>query len=274
MKVGYLGPRGTFTEEAATRYFHDRPVQLEPFPSILAVMDAVQEGRVDRGVVPIENSIEGSVVLTLDGLLENPDLFIEGGMVLPVEQNLMALPGTSKEHLQEVWSHPQAIAQCRRYLRGLGVEVKTFDSTAAAAAALAKQGTKGVGVIAPALSARTFGLEILDRGIQDHQPNHTRFGVLRRGQVSPQDADKTMLLITPAEEHYGVLASLLNVLAAFRLNLTWIESRPTRRRLGTYQFLMDVDGGWHEPPVEKAISVMETLGHEVRVLGSYRTVQL
>ncbi|SFV05636.1 prephenate dehydratase [Alicyclobacillus macrosporangiidus] len=274
MRIGFLGPRGTFTEEAATRYYQGQDVVLTPFPSIVAVMDAVMDGRVDRGVVPIENSIEGSVTLTLDGLLENPDLFVEGGMVLPVEQNLIGLPGAKKADLREVWSHPQAIAQCRRYLRELGVEVKTFDSTAAAAMALARDRRPEVGVIAPALSARTFSLDILERGIQDYQPNHTRFGVLRRGPAADPRADKTMLLITPCEEHYGVLASLLNVLAAFRLNLTWIESRPTRRRLGTYQFLLDVDGGIHEEAVAKAISVIETIGHDVRVLGSYRTVAL
>ncbi|MCL6592457.1 MAG: prephenate dehydratase [Alicyclobacillus sp.] len=274
MRVAYLGPTGTFSEEAVSRFYQAQAVELLPCPTILAVIEAVLQGEAERGVVPIENSIEGSVRMTLDGLLDAPDLFIEADMVLPVEQHLLSVAGAKIDGLKEVWSHPQAIAQCRQYLHNLGVSVRTFDSTAAAAAALAKHPNPQVGVLAPMASARAFHLQVLAQSVQDVTENFTRMGVIRRGIEPPADAQKTMLHILPCEEHYGVLASILNVFAALHLNLTWIESRPTRKRLGTYQFFLDVDGGMTESLVERAIAVLRAFGHEIRVLGSYRTTYL
>ncbi|GAX91494.1 prephenate dehydratase [Effusibacillus lacus] len=270
MRVGYLGPRGTFSEEASLRYFEGQDVDYHMYPSILDVLDAVQEQEIDFGVVPIENSIEGSVTMTLDGLSKDPDLFIVAEVVLPIEQNLLANVGTLVSDIREIWSHPQALAQCRDFIRGLGARGKAWDSTASAAAEVAASGRKDVGAIGNSWAAKKFGLVILQSNLQDASENHTRFVVVRREEKALSDADKSMLLVTLNEERAGALVHVLNVFAALNLNLTRLESRPTRKKLGTYQFFIDVEAGWQHDHLQKAISVIGTFGHQVRVLGSYR----
>lgn len=270
MKVGYLGPRGTFSEEASRRHFAGQDVEWRLYSSFLDVLDAIQEREIDYGVVPIENSIEGSVTMTLDGLIRDPDLFIEAEIVLPIEQNLLVNEGTVLSDIREIWSHPQALAQCRNFIRELDAKVKTWDSTASAASELASCKRKDVGAIGNSWAAKIFGLQILQSNLQDVAENHTRFVVVRRGEETVPGADKTMLLVTLNEERAGALVHVLNVFAAFDLNLTRIESRPTRRKLGTYQFFIDVEAGINRTELQKAISIIGTFGHQVRVLGSYR----
>lgn len=271
MKVGYLGPRGTFTEEASLRYFADKEsVEWKLYPSILDVLDAVQEHEIDYGVVPIENSIEGSVTMTLDGLSQDPDLFVDAEIVLPIEQNLLVNEQAVLPEIKEIWSHPQAIAQCRSFIRALNANVKTWDSTATAAAELAKSKRRDVAAIGTAWAAKNFGLQVLKSNLQDSTENRTRFVVVGRQFAPAAEADKTMLLVTLNEDRAGALVHVLNVFAAVGLNLSRIESRPTRKRLGTYQFFIDVDRGFNSDDVQAAVSVIGTLGHQVRVLGSYR----
>ncbi|MCL6442684.1 MAG: prephenate dehydratase [Alicyclobacillus sp.] len=279
MRVSYLGPAGTFSEAAAIQYFGNQTVSRLPCTTILDALEAVHTGGADLAIVPIENSIEGAVNMTLDGLLIFDDLFVSGEYVLPVTQHLLAIrPDIAATALTEVWSHPQAIGQCRQYLRRLGVQTKTFASTAAAAEAVAEAEREDVAAIAPAWAAASAGLYRIADEIQDNPENHTRFVIVRRadsdyaltvGNHEPQRPFKTMLVVTPAEEHAGVLASMLNVFAALSINLTWIESRPTKRRLGTYQFFLDAEGKHDAPPLQKASTILSTLGHDVRVLGSY-----
>ncbi|MFC4769654.1 prephenate dehydratase [Effusibacillus consociatus] len=269
VKVGYLGPRGTFSEEASLRYFAGKDVEWKMYPSIVDVLDAVQEQEIDCGVVPIENSIEGSVNTTMDGLAQDPDLFIEAELVLPIEQNLLVNEGTVLSDIKEIWSHPQALAQCRNFIRSLGVRVKTWDSTATAALELAECKRQDIGAIGNAWAAKNFGLHILQSNLQDMSENHTRFVVVRRGETALSRADKSMLLITLNEERAGALVHVLNIFAALELNLTRIESRPTRKKLGTYQFFIDVEAGVQEEDLQKAVSIIGTFGHQVRVLGSY-----
>ncbi|MCL6547493.1 MAG: prephenate dehydratase [Alicyclobacillus sp.] len=277
MKVGYLGPAGTFSEEAAHQYFSaigdgGPDIQWMMFQTIQDVMEALSGGIIDKGVVPIENSIEGTVRMTIDGLLDDPSLFIQGEIVLPITQHLLATAGVTLEDVREVWSHPQALAQCRTFLRNLGVQTAPCDSTASAVAAVARSGRRDLAAIGPERSAKEHGLAVLASGIQDNQWNETRFAVIAKGQQITGRPSKTMLLVAPCAERAGVLATILHVFAALDLNLTWIESRPTKRRLGTYQFFMDVEAALHDEPMRKALTILETLGHDVRVLGSYRTV--
>jgi prephenate dehydratase len=271
VKVGYLGPQGTFSEEAAIHYFREETAERIPYNAIADLLEEVAQGAVDRAIVPIENTIEGSIHLTIDALTDCADLFVEGELILPVAQHLLALPGTRLTDIREVWSIAPAIAQCRRFLRRLDVTTREFPSTAAAAEAITASGRHDVAAVASALAAQRFGLTILEEGIQDVRANHTRFVVIRRGHVSPPAARKTMLLIIPCEEHTGVLANILHVFASLGLNLTWIVSRPTRERLGMYQFYLDVEAGLHDDRVRKALSILNILGHSVRVLGSYET---
>lgn len=274
MLVGYLGPRGTFSEEAATRYYRGQDVQLQAFATIYDVLDEVQTGGIDTAIVPIENTIEGPINITLDSLSESGDLFVQGEIVLSVSQQLLGLPGTTLDQIAEVWSIPPAIAQCRKFIRDLHARVAHFDSTAAAAAELKRAGRTDVGAIASEWAARQIGLEILAPHIQDTAENHTRFVVATKGRKLLPDAHKTMLLIAPSEEHVGLLASIVYIFAALNVNLTWIESRPTKTKLGTYQFYLDAEASLQDDRMDKAISILQTLGHSVRVLGSYGTCVL
>lgn len=270
MKVGYLGPAGTFSEEAASRYSSDSNTELVPFQTIVDVLDEVAAGTIDKGVVPIENTIEGAINLTVDRLAQSPDLYVQGEIVLSITQCLLGIQGTKLGDIREVWSIPPAIAQCRNFIKEHGTSIRNFDSTASAALEVKKSGRNDVGAIASAWAAHRIGLQILSDDIQDTAVNHTRFVVVTKGRETIDAPEKTMLVIVPRYEHKGVLANILNIFAGLDLNLTWLESRPTKTRLGTYQFFMDVESGITDESMSKAISILEILGHHVRVLGSYK----
>ncbi|RIV22851.1 prephenate dehydratase [Alicyclobacillaceae bacterium I2511] len=274
MKIGYLGPRGTFSEEAASRYFGQTDVELVPLPTLIDVLEEVQTKSINKGVVPIENTIEGSINITLDALADSPDLFVEGEIVLPVAQHLLGNQGTQLENIREVWSIAPALAQCRRLVRQLHASVRHFDSTASAALALKESGRNDVGAVASAWAAAQMDLRVVVKNIQDSPENHTRFLVVSQDNQTPAKAEKTMLQIIPCAEHTGVLANIVHVFAALDLNLTWIESRPTKTRLGTYYFYLDVAAGWQDEGIQKAISILEILGHQVRTLGSFRSTRI
>lgn len=269
MKVGYLGPPGTFSDEAATRYFTAPDTERIPFMTFWDILEAVQQKKVDQGILPIENSIEGSVTSVLDGLQHYTDLFINGEMVLNVEQNLMVLNGTKLEELSEIWSHPQPLAQCRRYLQSLGVQTKAFGSTVQAAEALIESQNKKAGVLGPALTAEKLGLTIIADRIQDIEENHTRFITIGQGLHMSEKTETTFILVTPHKDHSGVLVNILHVFASLNLNLTWIESRPTKKRLGDYQFFLKITEGLTHEMMKKAINILELYGHTVQILGSF-----
>ncbi|MBL0389473.1 prephenate dehydratase [Tumebacillus sp. ITR2] len=268
MRVGCLGPQGTFTEEAARRYFVEEDVEWSLHPSILDTLEALAAKQVDRVVVPIENSIEGSVTMTLDSLALNEELFVEAEIIMPIRQNLLTVVGTNREDIREVWSHPQALAQCRHYIHNMGAAVKNFDSTAAAAEKLAESGRTDVAAIGTLLAAENNGLEVLQAGIQDVHDNFTRFIVVRRIGQTVRSTERTILQLQFESDQPGALASVLNVFAGLQLNLSHIQSRPTRKKLGTYQFFLEVEAGWQDERMQKAISIVQTYGHQVRVLGT------
>ncbi|WLD93059.1 prephenate dehydratase [Alkalihalobacillus sp. AL-G] len=273
MKVAYLGPKGTFSEEAAIRYFSSQRVEWMICESILDVFDAIKDGKVVKGIVPIENSIEGTINITADGLLMN-DLFIEGEVILPVALHLIGVEGTKVDHIHEVWSIPPALAQCRDYIRELGASSRHFNSTASAAMAVRDKGTENVGAIASEWSAKAFGLQIIKENVHDHTENHTRFVIVTNTPDQIPNSEKTMILITPHKERSGVLAIILNVFASLSINLTWIESRPTKKKLGTYRFFIETEKGVNNPDMEKAITILKTYGHHVQILGSYNVTEL
>ncbi len=274
LKIAYLGPRGTFSEEAATRYFSRENVNLVPFTTLLDVLEEVQIGGMDKGVVPIENTIEGSINMMVDALADSPDLFAEAEIVLPVAQHLLGNDGSRLEDIREIWSIAPALAQCRKLIRQLHATVRHFDSTASAAQALKESGRTDAGAVASAWAAGQVGLCVVAQNIQDNMENHTRFLVVSKDGRTPEKAEKTMLQIIPCAEHTGVLANIVHVFAALDLNLTWIESRPTKTRLGTYHFYLDVAAGLQEDGMQRAISILEIMGHQVRTLGSFRSTHL
>ncbi|MDR7071758.1 prephenate dehydratase [Fictibacillus barbaricus] len=272
MKVAYLGPQGSFSEEAAFRYFTTELIEWVMCDSILEVIEAVGEGKAEKGIVPIENSIEGTINITADGLLTH-DLFVEAEIIFPVSLHLLSLAGADIHEIREVWSIYPALAQCRDFIRQSQLKTKQFDSTSSAAQAVKNQERKDVAAIASKGAADLFHLQIAKSNIQDNSNNHTRFVVISK-ENTKQNGNKTMLLITPCQDHSGVLSSILNVFSALSINLTWIESRPTKKKLGTYHFFIETENGLHESKMKKAITILEAYEHDIRVLGSYHTTKL
>ncbi len=268
-RLAYLGPPGTFSEEAALQ--HDPSAELVPLPSIAAVAAAVTAGMADAGVVPVENSLEGSVPETLDVLVHEADLFVRHELVLPIEHHLLVKPGTQPAAVKVVYSHPQALAQCRRFLERCFPRAEVMAALSTAAAVEEMMSRDGdAAAIGTARAASLYGAEVLARGIQDRRPNVTRFVVLAREDHPPTGRDKTSLAFTFAtEDRPGLLVAALTEFSSRQINLTKIESRPTGDRLGSYIFLVDVSGHRQEPLLAEALEAVRRQCSFFRILGSY-----
>lgn len=267
-RVGYFGPAGTYTEEAALRYAPQ--ADLLPFPSIAAVYQAVAEGDAEEGVVPIENSLEGAVNITLDLLINRSELSISQEIVLPIEHCLMIAPGTDRSRVELIYSHYQSLAQCREYLERHFPQARpTTSQSNSAAVSDMRQSSVPAAAIAPQRAAELYGAEIIDRGIQDSPNNVTRFVVLAKADHAPTGQDKTSICFSFTADSPGVLYDALGVFAQRKINLAKIESRPTRESLGRYNFLLDIEGHRTEPPLREALEVLEKQVSLLKVLGSY-----
>ena len=272
MRYAYLGPSGTFTE-AALRSMPLSPTdEITPFPTVSSALDSVREGITDGAVVPMENSIEGSVNATLDELAVGVRLVITHEVVIPVTFDLVALPGTTVADVSRVATHPHAEAQCREWLgRHLPQSlVVPAASTAAAAEAVAAGVSDYDAAIAGPLAASTYGLAVLASGIQDTDA-HTRFVLLTPPGNPPEPTghDKTSLVAFMKEDRTGALLEILEQFATRGVNLTRIESRPVGARLGNYCFSIDCEGHVADARVGEALMGLHRVCAEVRFLGSY-----
>ena len=267
-RLSYLGPAGTYSEEAAILY--DAQAELVPFPTIPAVCRAVSDGLTDEGIVPIENSIEGSVVYTLDYLINETDLSIFHEVVLPIQHCLMMKPGAQPEHVRIIYSHPQSLAQCRHFLEDNFPNADPIASLSNSAAVndMMESATTAA-AIAPQRAAELYGAEIIGRGIQDVTNNVTRFVLLGWKDHEPTGIDKTSLCFTFDQDAPGSLYSALGVFASRNINLVKIESRPTKESLGRYNFLVDCEGHRESDLVREALGALETQVSELMVFGSY-----
>jgi prephenate dehydratase len=271
-KVGYLGPAGTFTEQALLTQADLTLGELVALPSIADVLLATERGEVDLGFAAIENSIEGSVNVTLDLLAFETDLLIQREVVIQVQLNLLAVPGASLEGIKTVVSFPHAAAQCRAFLaeRLPGVQVSAANSTATAAAQVAENGDPTVAAIGTALAADVYGLEILADDVEDHPENETRFvAVARAGIPAPTGHDKTSIVVFQRADAPGSLLAILQEFAARAINLTKLESRPTKRGLGDYCFLIDLEGHVDDELVADCLRDLRSKQADVKFLGSY-----
>ncbi len=270
MTIGYLGPEGTFTETAA-RLISGGEEELVAHADVIDVLRAVEAGEVDRGVVPIENTLEGSVTATLDALAFDTDLLIGGELELPVALVLAVAPGTDLDAVKTVQSHPIALAACRRWLSNNlgGAERVQTASTARAAQAVA-EGEDGLAAIVNPLAAERYGLDVLARNIADALGNSTRFIVVGRSLPVPTGWDKTSMVVFIDENRPGALLQLLEIFAERDLNLTKIESRPTKAELGEYCFFLDVEGHLADERVGDALAAVHRTHRDVKLLGSYR----
>jgi len=279
--VAVLGP-STYSEEAASWLLQGTGWRLESFKSIADVFESTISGRTAYSVVPVENTFEGSVSLHIDYLVGEADLPIQTEWVYPIHVNLMSLPSFDGDlaKVRKVLSHQVAFAQCRSYLaRHLPqAELEAVHSTSEGARLLGELGDPYTVSVGPATAAARYGLKVIAPAIQDHRNNFTRFVLAGREPVPPLRPDgrgelsrKTTMLLLPGEDFPGGLHQLLSAFAWRRLNLTKIESRPTKRQLGTYYFYVDVDASIDSVLLRGAIEEIRAVGCDVRVLGSYPT---
>jgi prephenate dehydratase len=282
--VGYLGPEGTFSEEALLGSVEPQAILPVALASIRDAVMAVQEGAVRFALVPIENSVEGSVPVTLDTLTgEAPDVSIVGDMVLPVRHHLIAREPLESERIETIVSHPHVPGQCTRFLsRALPhVQITAASSTAEAVRLVSEQTGGALAAIGTELAAQLYGCTILASGIQDREDNETRFVWLAHGDA---DAQGPPLVVPAGPSHKtsivfwgagagrsGWLVRCLDEFAEREINLTRIESRPMRERLGQYMFFVDLEGSLADDPVSAALDGLRALCERVRVLGSYPT---
>ena len=267
-KIAYLGPPGTFTEGAVLLY--DKDAQHLPLASVAAVAAAVEAGMADEGIVAIENSIAGSVTDTLDTLIHDSTLLIRQELILPVEHNLLIKPGTQPSDVKVIFSHPQALAQCRGFLERCFPKAQLMAALSTAAAVeeiLSCQSPAAA--IGTERAATLYGMDILAAGIQDRKSNDTRFVVLAASDHAPTGHDKTSLCLSFDEDCPGLLHGVLGELARHNVNLTKIESRPSRESLGRYIFLIDLEGHRDDSIIAEILTRIKSRTSLVKILGSY-----
>ena len=284
-KVGYLGPRGTFSEEALLAGVIPGAVEPVPFRSIYETVAALRRGEVRYSIVPIENSLDGSISVTLDLLAaEEEPVEIVGEVLLAISHSLIAAEIVPLDEIETVLSHPQVPGQCERFLRGelAHARVLAAPSTAEAVRTVVDTGRPGQAALGTALAARIYGGTVIREGIQDRDDNETRFVWLARsGEAGARSSPplretagkqwRTSIVFWGAgAERPGWLVRCLDEFARRDINLTKIESRPRRERLGSYMFFADLAGRAEDTPVANAIASMRTLSADVRLLGSYR----
>lgn len=268
--VAYLGPPGTFTEEALHNWRDLRYEEAIPFPTVEEAVLAVEDNVAEKAVVPIENSIEGSVNATLDSLAFETDVLIQGEKVCEVRHYLLARDEISLDKVSRIISHPQAAAQCRRHLVELlpGVEVEAANSTSEAALR-ASQSQEPVAALGSKLAAELYGLAVLREGMEDHPENRTRFVLLGKDKMPPTGHDKTSMVCFIFQDRPGMLLQILQEFAYRYINLTKIESRPTKEVLGEYCFFIDCEGHEEDEVLASALKCLECKLPRVKLLGSY-----
>ncbi len=264
--LAYLGPEGTFTHQAALDLARGGD-ELRPAATAVDVVRAVAAGAVAGGVVAFENSLEGSVAENLDEILRTPEVVLAGERALPVSFALLRAAG-DEAPLRAVASHPFALAQCARFLREHRLEAVEAASTAAAARELASA-PAGTGALAPVTAAAVYDLRVEREGLEDETGPSTRFVVLRSRCPAPTGRDRSFFVVTPRRDEPGSLVRLLQEFSVRGINLTTIESRPTRALLGEYRFLIECEGHVADAHVRDAVLGLLRFPGETRFLGSF-----
>ncbi|MBC7288188.1 MAG: prephenate dehydratase [Armatimonadetes bacterium] len=269
LRVAFLGPQHTFSHLAAVRRF-GREAEYIDCASVTEVFEAVERGRAGVGVVPVENSLAGAVPETLDCFLRTA-LQIVGEHYERIEHCLLGVGPVEK--IRTIYTQPHAEAQCRRWLREHFPQADLIPqpSTAAAARAAAEAGETAA-AIGPAAAARPYGLEVLERGIEDDSRNWTRFFIIGRGRTTPTSKDKTSLVFS-VPHRAGSLHEALTPLRDHKVNMTMIQSRPVPGRLWTYAFFVDIEGHQEDPAISQALEELRARASDFAILGSYPAAQ-
>jgi chorismate mutase/prephenate dehydratase len=266
LKIAFQGERGAFSESAVYAFFGEK-VDVKPCRDLTEVFDTVQKQETRFGVVPVENSLEGSVNQTYDLFLTH-DLKVCGEIIIRISHCLIANPSTTLDDVKAVYSHPQALAQCRRFLEHLGRElIPTYD-TAGSVKMLKEKGLKDAAAVASEKAAEIYGMKILQREIEDNPSNYTRFFVLSEEDSPKTGKDKTSIIFA-ATHTPGSLYHALGEFAERKINLTKIESRPTKQKAWEYNFYLDFEGHRSEPRCAEALDALAKSGAFLKILGSY-----
>ena len=272
LKVGYLGPAGTFTESALLTQTDLAAAEHILFRSHSDVLHNTSSGLVDFGFCAIENAIEGTVNVVQDTLAFDSELMIQREVVIPITMNLLVQSGTSLNEVEKVISYPHALAQVRAFLRNNlpDAELEPANSTAHAAQILAESSSSKIAAVGTSLAADRYGLEIAAESIEDHQGNKTRFILIAKdGIPAPTGHDKTSVVVFQQSDKPGSLLAILQEFAARSINLTKLESRPTREALGNYCFFLDLEGHIADSVMADCLKTLQTKDIRVKFLGSY-----
>ncbi len=270
LKVAFQGERGAYSEAAAIEYFG---AEIEPIAckSFDDVFDSVSGGACERGIIPIENSLAGSIHRNYD-LFQRHNLSIVGEKVFRVRHCLISHPGVALEDIKKIISHPQALAQCEVYIDGLGVERELWYDTAGAVKSLVEEDSRDLAAIASRLAAEVYGMKVLAEGIEDVQSNYTRFLVLSTEDELPSEGTAKTSIVFSLPQGGTTPGSLFRAMGVFALrdiNLTKIESRPLQGETFAYVFYLDFEGSEHEKNCARALEHLREFAPNVRVLGSY-----
>lgn len=279
-RIAFLGPVGTVSQESSQYFFGDLGVELIPYKLISDVFQAADGGEAEYGVIPIENTIDGSVRLHMDWLIHQNELPIQAEWIYPSIQNLIGFPGDASEtgapdwsRIKRIYSIDVAIAQCRQFLKGKlpHAEFEYVSSTAQGVKLVKESGDPSLAAVGTRLAAEMYGLSVLAENITDHDNNYTRFVLVGRKKppLPEPELHKTTITVTLPEDFPGALHQVLSCFAWRRINLSKIESRPTKKKLGSYYFYMDIEASMDSVLLPAAIAEIEALGCQVRMLGSY-----
>ena len=283
LKIAHLGPPGTYAEQAAFFYLHwlktnqgitlQKSFALCPYPTIAQSLEAVADRQAEIAVVPVENSIEGSVNMTLDSLWQLESLKIHLALILPIQHTLVSC-ATSLNLIKNVYSHPQALAQCQGWLSQFlpNVNLIPINSTTEALQRLPEELTTAT--ISSSRAAQLYNLPILARGINDYPENCTRFWVVSTEENNTIDCTHTSLAFSVPANRPGVLMKALSVFAHLGINLSRIESRPTKRSLGEYLFYLDIEADVNAPIMKSALGELQNSTEILKIFGSYSVLPI
>ena len=270
LKLGFLGPQGTFSHNAAIEYSKEKPeYQLIEYNTIPELMLAVSEGALTEAIVPIENSLEGAVTSTLDMFVADLAIYIKAEIIIPISLNLLVKAGTTTSQIKEILSHPQPFGQSRKYLTAnfSNVDMRPVASTAAAAEEVSKSDGQ-LAALGSELAGELYGLTVLARDIQHGKNNFTRFVVISQEKAVNTSHDKTAIVFSTGDEP-GSLYRILDILNIWDVNMTRIESRPSKEQLGKYIFYVDIVGNQEEADIRDALAMVRRKTSFFKVLGSY-----
>ncbi|MDP5272745.1 prephenate dehydratase [Chengkuizengella axinellae] len=275
-RIAFLGPEGTVSEESSRYFFSDITVELVPYKLISDVFLATESGETDYSVIPIENTIEGSVSLHMDWIVHEVDLPIQAEWTYPSRQNLIGDVkeiGSDLSKIKKVFSHPVAIAQCKQFLRKNLPDVDfEYMSTAEGVRIVKNNPNQGFAAIGTELACKKYGLNVLSKHIHEHDNNFTRFMLVGKKpliEIKNTKLIKTSILVTLPEDYPGALHQVLSAFSWRRINLSRIESRPTKKKLGSYYFYIEIEESMETVLLPAAIQEIEAIGCKVRTLGCF-----